>query len=350
VRPATFRTMAAVDPRRILVSRTDRIGDTVLTLPLCGMLKAHFPGVEITYLGRAYTRPVLEASPNVDHVLEWDALVASGDPAAGLRAAGCDLVLHIWPREDIARAARDAGVARRIGTMRRWFHWKYCNELVWVRRHGSPRHEAQLNTLVARRLLGLDDVPSLATLVKNTALVAPPATAATNALVRRDRFTLVMHPLSGGSAARWPLEHFATLAQLLPAERFHIVVTGTTAERETLAPWFAAAPDNVTDGTGLSTGELLALLAASDGMIACPTGPLHLSAALGTRTLGLYPFADTAWEVTRWQPIGPRAEYITPEVPCPDCNRLRGNCTCLIKLSPQRVAAVIERWARDAGR
>ncbi len=337
-------------PRRILVSRTDRIGDTVLTLPLCGMLKEKFPGVEIAYLGRAYTRPVLEACPHVDQVVEWDTLQASGDPVGGLRAVRADMILHVWPRPEIAEAAAKAGIPRRVGTIRRLFHLKHCNELVWVRRHNSSSHEAQLNTLVAKRLLGLRGVPSLAEIIRHTKLVAPPPSARVTSLLRRDRFTLVVHPLSGGSAARWPLSHSGQLIGLLPADRFQVVVTATPAERETLADWLAAQPAHVTDAAGLSTTELLSLLAGADGVLACSTGPVHLAAALGTRTGGLYPFADTSWDVSRWQPLGPRAEVITPEVPCPDCRRLRSACPCLAKLAPERVAAMVGRWAAEAGR
>ena len=43
---------------RIIISRTDSIGDVMLTLPMCVWLKKNIPGVELIYLGKNYTKPV----------------------------------------------------------------------------------------------------------------------------------------------------------------------------------------------------------------------------------------------------------------------------------------------------
>jgi heptosyltransferase-3 len=46
--------------KRILISRTDSIGDVMLTLPMCVWLKDHFIDAELIYLGKGYTRPVVD--------------------------------------------------------------------------------------------------------------------------------------------------------------------------------------------------------------------------------------------------------------------------------------------------
>ena len=56
---------------RILISRTDSIGDVVLTLPVAGILKQTFPGCTIIFLGREYTRAVIEACDHVDQFVAW---------------------------------------------------------------------------------------------------------------------------------------------------------------------------------------------------------------------------------------------------------------------------------------
>ncbi len=57
-------------PGNILISRTDSIGDTVLTLPVAGALKKYFPDMKIGYLGNAYTRPVIEACKWIDDFID----------------------------------------------------------------------------------------------------------------------------------------------------------------------------------------------------------------------------------------------------------------------------------------
>ena len=55
--------------KNILIVRTDRIGDVVLSLPLAAILRKHFPGVRISFLVRDYTAPLIKNNKFVDEVL-----------------------------------------------------------------------------------------------------------------------------------------------------------------------------------------------------------------------------------------------------------------------------------------
>jgi ADP-heptose:LPS heptosyltransferase len=344
--------------KHVLVSRTDRLGDSILTLPLCGLLRARFPGIRITYLGRRYTAPVVARSPHVDAVLAWDDLAATGNPAQALRDAAAtvpfDLALHVFPDRDIARAVASARIPRRIGTSRRWYHWLWANERVPLHRKGSRLHESQLNVQLIVPLLGLKALPSRDELRPLVTLVPPAPSERIRALLTaaRDggRFVLVVHPMSGGSNANWPLEHVRSLIDQLDPSRFRVVLSGSASERATLDAWMSSLPAHVVDGTSGTMDELMALLAGSDGVLAPSTGPLHLAAALGKRTAGLFRHPATSWDISRWHPLGPRATVLTPPEPCADCARLGPRCTCVRLLTPAVVAGHVEAWAagRDA--
>lgn len=309
----SFADLHSLQPTdvRVLVSRTDRIGDVVLTLPLCALLQSQL-GAEVVVLGRRYTRPLLEASAHVNEVLEWDD-VESGDEARQrdlLRSARADVIMHVFPRVAIARAARSAGIPLRIGTSHRWFHWFTCNDLEHFSRKRSSLHEAQLNVRLARRLLG-DRIPSLAELSPLTA-IAPrvPVPAEIGDRLRDDRFTLVLHPGSSGSAREWPLAHWKALVASLDPNRVQLAVTGSVSEGAALREWISTLPPHVLNLTGrLDLGELIALLARVDGLIAASTGPLHLAAAAGIHALGLFPSTPPI-HPGRWAPLGPRGEVI----------------------------------------
>lgn len=70
---------------RIIVSRTDNVGDVVLALPMVGILREHLPSSDILFLGRSYTRAVIESCEHVDGFLNWDDVSA---PALGIHAIG----------------------------------------------------------------------------------------------------------------------------------------------------------------------------------------------------------------------------------------------------------------------
>ena len=79
----------------IILSRTDSIGDVMLTLPLAGLLKERFPTARITFIGRTYTRTILEHCAHVDHVITLEELMAT-DAATVLRDLRADALIHVF--------------------------------------------------------------------------------------------------------------------------------------------------------------------------------------------------------------------------------------------------------------
>src|SRR5262245_28608266 len=55
--------------KNILIVRTDRVGDVLLTTPVSTAIKESFPDARVTWLVRPYTAPVLSNNPSVDNVL-----------------------------------------------------------------------------------------------------------------------------------------------------------------------------------------------------------------------------------------------------------------------------------------
>ncbi|HEX7356618.1 MAG TPA: ADP-heptose--LPS heptosyltransferase, partial [Ignavibacteriaceae bacterium] len=56
-------------PKNILIVRTDRIGDVILTLPLAGIIKKVYPDSRITFLVREYTKNIVSNHPFIDEVI-----------------------------------------------------------------------------------------------------------------------------------------------------------------------------------------------------------------------------------------------------------------------------------------
>ena len=339
-----------------LVSRTDAIGDVVLTLPVCGRLKELFPGCRVVLIGRSYTTAVAAACPWVDGFLNLDEVQLLSEPeqVAALRQLGAAAIIHVFPNKLLARLAQKARIPVRIGTRNRWQHWLTCNRLVALSRRHSPLHEAQLNLQLLRPLGGASEtpLPAVAPLVH---LEAPePLAAIWEQLLAQRRLgqlNVILHPRSRGSAREWGLANFSQLARLLHQAGHRVFITGTAAEGEELAEWrrenavFLAA-----DLTGrLSLPQFIAFIAAADGLVAGSTGPLHLAAALGRHALGLYP-PIRPMHPGRWGPLGPNAEFVVFDKPaCQDCRTQPAACTCIRAIEPLAVAARVLAWQLLAG-
>jgi heptosyltransferase III len=304
--------LSSINHQHILISRTDAIGDVVLTLPMCGYLKSIYPGVKISFLGRTYTGPVIDACAAVNTFINYDELKAL--PPAGqiavLKARHIDIIIHVYPRKEIAVLAKSAGIKLRIGTTNRVFHWVTCNKLVKLSRKNSPLHEAQLN-IVLLQGLGITALPDVTQLpdyytFKPKGDLQPEIAG----LLEKQRFNLIIHPKSHGSGMEWSLLRYSELINLLPADQFKIFISGSEKEKAVLKDWIAILPNSVVDITGkMLLEQFIQFIAAADGLVAAGTGPLHIAAETGIHTLGLFPSIGSI-HARRWGPIGKQAEYI----------------------------------------
>ncbi|MDO7850462.1 glycosyltransferase family 9 protein [Hymenobacter convexus] len=337
--------------RTFLISRTDAIGDVVLTLPVAGQLKQLFPGCRVVLIGRTYTAPVAAACPWVDDFLNMDELLKLPEPeqVTALRHYGAEAIIHIFPNKTLARLAQKARIPVRIGTRNRWQHWLTCNRLVALSRRHSPLHESQLN-LKLLQPLGFSKTPPLSEVAQLVRLQAaePLSAKFQQSLQQRQpgQLNVILHPRSRGSAREWGLDNFARLAQLLHQAGHRVFVTGTAAEGEELADWLRQNAAFLTaDLTGqLSLPQFISFIAAADGLVAGSTGPLHLAAALGCHALGLYP-PIRPMHPGRWAPLGPHAEFMVFDKPnCEDCRQHPATCTCIRAIEAAAVAARVAAW------
>ena len=146
--------------KRIIISRTDSIGDSILTLPLCGYLKQLYPELHITYLGKAYTKDVVMCSKHIDAFEEFVEGKSVEHYASQLKALDADTIVHVFPRPELAKAAKQAGIQTRVGTSGRLYHLTTCNKRVKFSRKRSDLHESQLNFKLLKGL-GINLSPSL---------------------------------------------------------------------------------------------------------------------------------------------------------------------------------------------
>lgn len=337
--------------KTFLVSRTDAIGDVVLTLPVCGQLKKLFPGCRVVLLGRTYTQAIAAACPWVDDFINVDELRKLTLPAQvqALRQQQADALLHIFPDKHLAYLGLQARIPMRIGTRNRWFHWLTCTHRVALSRRHSPLHEAQLN-LELLRPLGYSGPLSLSAVGELVRLVPaePLAHQWHNLLAQRQpgQLNVILHPRSRGSAREWGLVNFGTLARMLHKAGHRVFITGTAAEGEELRPWLTDhAPFLAGDMTGqLTLPQLLTFIGAADGLVANSTGPLHMAAALGRQALGLYP-PIRPMHPGRWAPLGRHAEYLVFEKPdCQQCRQEPAACSCLAGIEPVEVFSRVAAW------
>ena len=315
-------------PHSIIISRTDNLGDVMLTLPLCGYIKSISQSTKIYFLGKNYTKPLIEASSFVDEFILYE--------EENTKLPHAEAIIHVFPNKTVAKIAKRSMIALRIGTSHRLYHWKYCNKLVGLSRRKSNLHEAQLNILLFQKTLHLEPIPSKEE-IKNFYGFKKLETPSIEQYLVDDKQNIIIHPKSKGSAREWPVRQYYNLAQKL-GDGYNILITGTGPEGEAV---INEQPDffkltNVQDLTGkISLNELVGLVQRADALIACSTGPIHIAAASGIKAIGIYPPMKPI-HPGRWSPIGESATVLVKDTDCSDCRKTQ-NCHCIQSIEVDQV-------------
>lgn len=341
----------------ILITRLDNIGDVVVSLPLVGLLRKHYPNAIISFLVTTYTKSLVSICPDIDQVWDWSqlSLLPDIEITKKLKAAQIGVVIHLSKNKRLAMLTKRAGIPIRVGNWRDKSHWFYCNRLVNFPSKRLNLHEAE-RTLKMLKPLGIQlnlKLPDLFHYIhlKPTA----PLPSHIEALLTNDHFNLILHPGSNGHGCEWPIGHFKQLMIELSQfdKKIRIFLTGREQEKERfhelvelpeLNKLTGISPSIVNMMGKMTLDEFLMFLSRVDGLIASGTGPLHVSAALGIKTLGLFPPKE-AIGISRWAPLGKQAQAI-------DCNGGKvcrtcpgsTDCHCMKQISVRQVRDIVEDW------
>lgn len=298
-----------LDGKRIIVSRTDSIGDVMLTLPICHWIKQQAPTSHVIFLGKGYTKSVVEAYINVGQFEDWGEH-ANADASTQLnwmKSLKADVIIHVFPNKELASLAKKAKISKRIGTSHRLYHLLTCTDRVNFTRKNSDLHESQLNFELLRPL-GLTEIPNLDVIIQATEAFQPEKETLPEPFETLDNY-VILHPKSQGSAKEWPMEKYVGLAERLAESGRNVVFTGTENEGQLFRDQLPSS-DKIFDSTGkLTLQQLMTLIGKSNGLIACSTGPLHIAGYSAIRAVGLFS-PQRPIHPGRWKALGPKVSIL----------------------------------------
>jgi ADP-heptose:LPS heptosyltransferase len=297
------------------------------------LLKQLLPGCTVIFLGSSYTKDIVACCPDVDEFYDWK--------TADLADIKADTIIHVLPRPELAKAARRAKIQNRVGTTNRLYHWWTCNWLIKLSRKNSDLHEAQLNLKLLGFMEGVKKEYSLPEVVGLMNFKSAKASCDAVQYIDNQKFNLILHPKSKGSAREWGLDNFKRLIEILPADSFKIFICGTENEGAMVRDALLSTPrENTVDLTGkLSLADYIAFIDHCDGLVAASTGPLHIAAALGKHALGLYP-PIRPMHPGRWACIGKNAKVFVTDRQCDECRKTQ-DCRCMRMIEPEMLKSYL---------
>lgn len=322
---------------RVLVTRLNYLGDVVLSLPLVDALHARWPGVEIDYLSRRPGADLLQSDSRFSRVFALeDGVGKTFSLLRDLRSRHYSAVIDLYSNPRSAWLAWLSGAPVRIGGNRRGRRHLYTHPIA------VPRAVRPVTDVFMRYGVPLGIASEVHAGVPSLSLTPAEVAAAGALLSPTSRRPLVgIHPGGKWSVKRWPSEKFVELVGRLQSELGAEVVVFTGPEERDATE--SLRPTGVRILDVLAIRALAAVVSRLDAMVACDGGVMHVSAAVGTPTIGIFGSSEPA--VWFPYPAPHRAAFI--EIDCRPCHRHEcplGHTRCLNDLP----AAAVTRWVAES--
>ncbi len=321
----------------ILIVRTDRIGDLILSTPVAEVLKQKFPQAQIDFLVASYTTPILKNNPFIKAIILDDNKGVNGffKLRKTIKERNYDLAIVLHPTLRLAVLLKSAGVRYQIGSGYRGYSFLF-NLKHFQHRKTVEKHELEYN-LDMLKVLSLEPQKILPKLYlspkeKNEADIFLKKMG-----INRDDITVLIHPGSGGNAINWPAEKFGELAdRLIESYSVKVLVTGQGGEKILAEKMKCRMKHSFVHLTGKTDLRLLSAIIEKVNLVICnSSGPMHIAASLGIPTVALFCPIFTA-SPKRWGPYGEGHSVILPPVTaCKNCSPTKcekGNCMELITI------------------
>ncbi|MEM9364526.1 MAG: glycosyltransferase family 9 protein [Planctomycetota bacterium] len=282
--------ITAEDHPRILISRMSAVGDTILTLPVACALREHFPNAYLGWVVESKAATMVREHDALDTVIElprkWF-LSRRGVKQARetLREHDFEITLDCQGNTKSSLACFLSGAKRRIG-----YQGAHALELSPL--FNNERVPPALTHLTDRSLELLSPLGIHCPAVHWRVPIDPSERQWARQYRAQfdEKRIVILNPGGTWPSKLWEADRFASTARYL-SDRYGYrawVVWGTFEERLMAEQIVEASAGTATLTPDTSLMSLAALIESADLFISGDTGPLHMSVAVDTATIGLY--------------------------------------------------------------
>jgi heptosyltransferase II len=315
LRPSPGPTATEDSP--VLVISYAWIGDFVRCHSVVQLLNARHPDRPVDMLTAPLTLPLVDYMPGVRKGVVSDlprrrlALARQRELAKRLRAEDYGTAL-VMPRTwKSALLPFLAGIPRRTGFVGEG-RFVLLNDL----RFGERRLERMIDRKITLALPPGESPPAAYPLPNLVVPAAEVAAWRARRGLEGDR-VVTLGPATVGPGRRWPAARYGELARRLSAEGNAVWVLGGPNERALAGEIVRAGGPGVHDLTGPDLRDAILALAAANAAVANDSGLLHVAAAIGTPSVGI--FGPTRPHLTG--PLNPVLAVEPTTATCPTCGR-----------------------------
>jgi len=309
--------------KNILVIRTDRIGDVILTTPAIRALRRAFPDARMSLLVSPLTLDLVQGNSDIDEVLlderygRHAGWLGFWRLVKDIRGRHFDTAVNFHTKKRTNLLCFLAAIPRRIGYHNNKFGFLLTERVADVRPQGL-KHES---------VYCLDVLKPLGVSAGDAEVLIPVQPQAEEWAERffqnfdvpdSNLKFVALHIGASCPTKQWPVEYFARLVELMDSRRKTFFITiGTRDQREMVMKLRAmtGAKRSVYDLTGeISLAQCVSLLKRCDLLVSNDSGPVHIAAAFHRPVVSIFTRNQPGINPERWRPLGERSLHVAPPV------------------------------------
>lgn len=305
--------------KKVLIVRTDRIGDVLLNLPAVELIKKKIPQAQFTLITSPQLVGLLQDQPVFNEVINYD--FYRNKPFKlwlFLLRRRFDLCLVMNPQKNFHALSFLSLIPYRCGYDRK------CGKLLNFRKKDvkslGTKHEIEYNLDLLKEL-GLSYSPSsinfhLSTRERHEKKIRA---LLTDLFQNENTPFITIHPFASVPYKEWPFERYAELTTKIKEAYPHLRIIFVGQDNVEQKIELPRETSNLINKLDLN--ELTALLKRAQLLISTDSGPLHIAAGVKTKTIALFGPGFSYSSPTRWGPWGHNHIVIHKKYNCSPCGQ-----------------------------
>lgn len=302
--------------KRIIISRTDKIGDLILSIPSFYMVNKMYPNAEIIVLVRKYNYEIVKNLPYISRIVKIDDFKQE-ELIDKIKYFNADVFIALYNDNFISKLARASKAKIKIGPFSKLSSFFVYNRGVWQKRSKSIKNEAEYNLDLVKKL---DKKLFEERFELNTKLYLEDKNILVADIFFKEngiKKSLVVNPFIGGSAKNIRDEEYASLLKKFARRNKDVtVIVICHISEEERGEKLLQMIDEENIKLFANGGELLniaGIINRCDVYLGASTGPTHMAGALQKRIVAIYP-AKATQSTIRWGVFGnSRVRYLIPD-------------------------------------
>lgn len=315
---------------KIVINRTDAIGDSLLTLPVCECLRENYPEAKIYYIASQRCRGLFDFIGSQDetwflnHKEKWWRqflfLIFK------MRKIKPDVYIHLGGSSIPSLVALFLLIPKRLGLISKLASWFALNMGTRQKRTDLEKHEVEMNLEVLRPL-NLNFKGPYTPQVKSSEIRRDALKLQMKEKFQNEMKTIFIHPGMTGHTLNWPIKNYAILLHQLQKKyprRFQVVLSFTGSDAPYIEQFqHQLKKDPIEDlyffnGAEKGLKHYIECVSSADLFIGPSTGTTHIANILSVPTLAFYS-PIKAQRSTRWRPYFGQEKHLKVIEPLISC-------------------------------